>query len=937
MKDRYHAIDSPTAGTCEWLFHHTDFQIWRDPKPDEALSDRLLWLKANAGAGKSTLIKVMYEYSRQQESSYTLCYFFNARSPVQALDNSFCGMLRSLLWRLLTYDLSLLSVTPELCELKKQNRTAAEAWHLNEAKDLFSRCLRKVQGHRVYLYIDALDECPEDQARAAIKFFEVLAEQIDFVRLLFSSRFCPFISHRGREIEMEPNNAPDIWKYIDTHLPSTVDGQSSQMLRNLIGERSSGIFLWTVIAVNEVIKANDRSLAHRQIQDLVEEIPPDLKLMIEDILRKIDPVHSSKACLIFNWVLLASDALDPLEVYALTRFDPKNSAENDASQWQSDFVTIERAIRTFSGGLLEIKSTQGRRDQLGQQYVQFIHESVRDHLQTSSSLKRLLTGSSMLELIPNHTSLAEFCLEYIGQVAGFGDMRLDENEMAKLLDLHAEIFRHVCAYAPLFGFMSDFRDASLVDNPRLGIERLFDVAEDHKAHLIDHSNAEPNSEQCTRWSEYFSSKTWDSDLNTLIKDLDEAKYKYHQTLEFRSKYENLRKSVKFLAPLQNHDYYRSKDGRGRPHFLKDWRHDEMRSMYRRLKTPFPLLPRSINEVFLHLRLAQDDTVMERLTTFLVVENSFLKVNLLDSMICVSNFCSIRDRLHWRTSYRDQKYNCALSERYCPDWQNQAVLRLAAGCGLFKLLEKLLALSARNLNVEDIHGSNPLDHSLKSGCASTSALLLQKGAIVNMKGPRGSTAKAIMENGTGFVETLISYLVESKDQESTLGRLLVSSVYASQPDLIDFLSKGGADMNAKFDDGRDALILASRLANKDSEKVINALLRHGATPHCRDRLERTALHYLSGRSDCKTVEVLLKSKPNVNALDRTGQTPLDFALTCGNSEVAELLRVHGAISVPRAEAVRAPDDQRSTTTIESSDEWEIDRDQGSAPWESDSED
>ena len=293
MDDRYYAIDPPVAGTCEWLFHEHDFQVWRDPKPNEPLGDRLLWLKANAGAGKSTLMKAMYDNSKQQASSYTLCYFFNARSPVQALDNSFCGMLRNLLWRLLTYNLSLLSVTPELRELKPQNRTLAESWHLNELKDLFPRCLRKVHGYHVYLYIDALDECPENQARAAVRFLEALAEEIDVVRLLLSSRFCPFISHKGREIEMEPHTAPDIWKYIDTHLPLTVDGQSSQRLRTLIGTRSSGIFLWTVLTVHEVIRANDRSLTHRQIQDLVEKIPLDLELMIEDMVRKIDPFHRS--------------------------------------------------------------------------------------------------------------------------------------------------------------------------------------------------------------------------------------------------------------------------------------------------------------------------------------------------------------------------------------------------------------------------------------------------------------------------------------------------------------------------------------------------------------------------------------------------------------------------------------------------------------------
>lgn len=185
--------------------------------------------------------------------------------------------------------------------------------------------------------------------------------------------------------------------------------------------------------MNDVAKANDRRVAHRDIQDLVEKIPRDLKLKIEDILHKMDPVHRSKACLTFNWVLLASDALDPLEFFAIIRFDPQKPAANDARQWQCDFTTMESSIRTFSRGLLKVKSTMDRygKDQMVRQYMHFIHESVHNHLQTSNSLKRLLTESPALEeLIPNHTSLAELCIDYIGQVPGFGDKCLDEDEMA---------------------------------------------------------------------------------------------------------------------------------------------------------------------------------------------------------------------------------------------------------------------------------------------------------------------------------------------------------------------------------------------------------------------------------------------------------------------------------------------------------------------------
>ena len=940
MISRYHAIDPPLAGTCQWIYDQPDFKAWRDPKPDEGLDKRLLWLKAKAGAGKSTLMKAIYERFGEHASSYSLYYFFNARSPEKELDNSFCGMLRSLLWRLLAYDLSLLSATPEIGQFKLQNPKIAKVWHLNEMKALFSRCLEKVQCKVIHIYIDALDECPEDQARAAIWFFEDIAERIGDVRLLVSSRHCPFISHKGLEIDMEYLNDPDIWKYIETYLPPMIDGESSERLRNLIRKRSSGIFLWTVLAVNQVIKANDKSLTYMDIESLVEKIPLGLKLMIEDMLRKIDPVHQSKACLIFNWVLLASNPLGPREVFAMTRFDPQNPAANDARHWPC--TSVERVIRTFSGGLLEVQPKMGPNDLFimplvgpDRQYVQFIHESVRDHLQTSKSLKSLLNQSPALELIPSHTSLAEFCVDYIKQVPGFVDKNLDENETAKLLGVHADIFRRVVHYAQHFGSRRD---------------EVRDVAEDHDAPTTDHSKTNSNSDQYNQLSEYLAGEAWISDLDTILKNLDSPRQFYGRFLGHLPKDNNLRKIAKilrFLAPFQS--YQDPSPGRRKDIFFKNWPDDVVLSMYQRLKTPFPLLRRAIEEFLLYLDFAQDDRELEKLLAFLIPENSPLKLNLLRSIICLGNLRSLHDGFEGSgKGFEYRKYDYASSERSWPGWANQAVVRMAAGYGLRSLLEKLLALSPRNFNFTDSQGWTPLDHALESGCASTSALLLQEGAKVNRKRAPGYVAAVIMRRGISFAEMIISNIVESKNKESILGDMLVSSVYASEPDLISCLRKWGADLEAKFDNGRDALTLTSWLDKEDSDEVFNELLRLGVSPNSVDEFGRTSLHYLSRRNDCKAVESLLRNeldgntagrtecKLDINVEDRTGQTPLDFAHIYGNHQVVVLLQAYGARSGSCANPVSAHDNQHSTTK-RSYDEWSIDSDQGSVPWDSDSAD
>ena len=89
---------------------------------------------------------------------------------------------------------------------------------------------------------------------------------------------------------------------------------------------------------------------------------------------------------------------------------------------------------------------------------------------------------------------------------------------------------------------------------------------------------------------------------------------------------------------------------------------------------------------------------------LIAETPFPKMNLLRSMICVSNFKHQLDMATRRVHTYKWDYACKcdidLSER---SWQNQAFVRLVAGYGLRSLLEKLLDLSPHNLNVVDSRG------------------------------------------------------------------------------------------------------------------------------------------------------------------------------------------------------------------------------------------
>jgi ankyrin repeat protein len=113
---------------------------------------------------------------------------------------------------------------------------------------------------------------------------------------------------------------------------------------------------------------------------------------------------------------------------------------------------------------------------------------------------------------------------------------------------------------------------------------------------------------------------------------------------------------------------------------------------------------------------------------------------------------------------------------------------------------------------------------------------------------------------------------------------------------------GVDVNMKDRHGFTPL---GDAASRGNGKIIELLLANGADVNTKDNVfGRTPLHCAidgpKSPSDIaaaspkkKVVELLLTSGADVNAEDSYGDTPLDYAVQIGDSDVKELLRKYGA--------------------------------------------
>ena len=114
-----------------------------------------------------------------------------------------------------------------------------------------------------------------------------------------------------------------------------------------------------------------------------------------------------------------------------------------------------------------------------------------------------------------------------------------------------------------------------------------------------------------------------------------------------------------------------------------------------------------------------------------------------------------------------------------------------------------------------------------------------------------------------------------------------------------LLEHGADVNAKNNDGRTALMVAASSAlmsasSERCEKTVKLLLEHGADVNAKNNDGRTALMEAVGwRIENNNAKLLLEHGADVNAKDNSGGTALMKAASAGHEKNATLLLEHGA--------------------------------------------
>ncbi|KAF6829199.1 hypothetical protein CPLU01_08089 [Colletotrichum plurivorum] len=887
IDNRHANIKAAHAKTCQWLSKHPHYTSWLSPT-DFADHHGILWISGKPGAGKSTVMKHAFTRARRKaaNNAAVISFFFNARG--EDLEKTTLGMHRSLLLQLLE---KLPALQFILDDVKHNIQCGSLASDLNMLRDLFDRAISNLGQHQVTCFIDALDECAEDEVREMLDFFEDLGQCAvqNNIRLYtcFSSRHYPHMDIQyGLKLTLEdqPGHAKDMEEYVRTKLRTGTKKPGDDLVSEIL-QKASGVFMWIVLVVNILNKEFSRGRLFA-VKKRLREIPPRLSDLFKDILTR-DNENMEDLLLCVQWVLFGKRPLTREEYYCALAagLEPDSLGE-----WDSEDITEEVMdvyIISSSKGLAEVtKSTNPT--------VQFIHESVRDFLLKDDGLKSLWPQLGNNVEYSSHDKLKKCCDAYT-KVEISTTYWPDDDEF--LLNVASEV----------------------ASSTRSLVAKKFPFLEYATNQLLHHANAAGKERPQSEFLHDFSGdlQRWIK-LNNLFEKHKVRRYKPITTLRYifaEGDYESLIESVGLMGLDENTRLTYAKERHASPllaavrknsqkviKFLLDHStEDEINQQDKSGSTSLLLASEKgyTTTVEMLLHAGADVNILnnksesplrkaferghEKVAQLLLSRRIIAQLQLYDeegrSPLFYPGLPNYPESLqllldHGVTvNHRDHKGETALS-------------KACEGKGNLEVVECLIRNGA-DVNIVNLQNETALFKAWEGkGNLEVVECLIRNGADVNIVNLRNETALFKACEGTGNLEVV--HCLDRKIQNS------------ANLEVVQCLIQNGANVNIVNLQNENALYKTDMFSNQNT-LILKALLEAGIDLTTTDNIGRTILHvvaewHISKDDEDEILPLLLQLSQlgiSIDSKAKNGQTPLMIAASWNRENIAALLLRSGA--------------------------------------------
>jgi ankyrin repeat protein len=333
------------------------------------------------------------------------------------------GMYRSLIVQLL-HKLPDLQRVLDATSKNDNYRSASYTWRVKALRDLLANAVKRLGNRKLTCFVDALDECNDDQVQDMVEYFENLGEHAAQVGsklyICFSSRHYPHIMVQfGRRLTLEkqPGHERDLQRYVRNKLKARASKEVNDISDEIL-RKADGVFLWVVLVVKILNKEfkNGRIFAVRR---RLQETPDGLSQLFRDLLRR-DSEYMDDLRLSVQWILFSRRPLRLEEFYyaLVSGLDPTPENLMKRHPESPTVDDMNHFVLSSSKGLAEVSKASENRT------VLFIHESVRDYLLKDNGFRELwpeLEGDFQSK---SHEKLKQCCHSYIFTIEKAGsDLR----------------------------------------------------------------------------------------------------------------------------------------------------------------------------------------------------------------------------------------------------------------------------------------------------------------------------------------------------------------------------------------------------------------------------------------------------------------------------------------------------------------------------------
>jgi hypothetical protein len=378
--------------SIDWILQDPQYISWKDG--DDVC---LLWIKGGAGKGKTMMsIGLIERLSLLHDASTMVTYFFCQNADYEL--NTLEAIIKGLILRLVNRQIELKGSLRRRWDTVNE-RFSEDVTSWRTLWDIFLEMLEHCKCQRVYVIVDALDECQDDGMADLLNcLVRTGLHHPSKIKWLLTSR--PLDS-AGRELLAGSDQVLVSLELNSKHVSEAVKTYIAFKVDELDRRCSYGEILRRKVETELTEKAEDTYLWVSLVCKRLESVHRDEALnTIQELPRGLHPFYNR----VFNQLSEGGSAVVKgcirlLRVMMLA-YRPLNMAEvGGASGLSDEWVTIE-ALVDRCASFVKIRGTD----------IEFVHQSARDYLAGTN-------GQSKLDSYEHygHGEIALSCLSHLSQ------------------------------------------------------------------------------------------------------------------------------------------------------------------------------------------------------------------------------------------------------------------------------------------------------------------------------------------------------------------------------------------------------------------------------------------------------------------------------------------------------------------------------------------